>query len=922
MALLLQQRRKERARRDEQDAAAASANAARAQQSAADWRAQHDALLARYLALRERLEALESEQERIEREGCNSCAHSQQQLQEARDAAANICAQLREVQSALTESRAREETLKRQLDRAMDGASEQALNTARLRGTLEAALVELLQLSGAASRCSPRGPAASLGLGSHCGGTASAGGASSSMLSPHRPASSAGGASQGQAQAGQVAAAGDLDGMLQELRERLKEQRRVALQQEELLAATNKQLEEQRAAAAYEKQQAEAEAAKKATLAGSEVDFLRERAAALQEELSHQRGNVSDLERRLRQLEDERDRAVRQRDTAEATVQSQQSQLAAAAAQQKALTARLYEGQRDREDHEVLQSQIRSLTQQLEAAKADAAHAESLQRRAAVDGVRKEELDSRVEELEALLDERDRALEAARRRLREADTEVQKAHSQRSAAIHELQSSQAEVAALAAENTRMFPELDKMMADNKALQAEVQRLAAQVVAAGEEQAKLRGALSAARDQVAQLQSNPPILDATFAQQKLTGELGEARAQLAALKAARDQAGEYIGTLVRLLRRNGLQVPEAPTVSDMTSHISSLQAKLKAESEAADTARREVTEARQQLRDLQLEVERLRNEVEVHTARYAQLETAHREDEKKWLHNSGRDAQRMEELSSQVQRLTSEVHQLQLAGSSEATELSQKAARFEVQLEAAKAQREDAVKRAELLMQDLGVLRKVLTEKEAAVESMRLSMEAAKAAAAAAAEAQKRAEEEEAQAAKERAEVAAELDTTKAEVTRLQDELAKLTQQFDDRNDEYGRLYHYCEEVLGEKAEVEEAAAGARQQLEALGAEAAELRRQVETLQADVADKEAKLAIKPKMADLQYRVAELNQAVEEITAARNAAQQEAQDLAVKLQDEQEAHFATDGRRVRLGEEVERLRGILRMYSIPF
>lgn len=40
---------------------------------------------------------------------------------------------------------------------------------------------------------------------------------------------------------------------------------------------------------------------------------------------------------------------------------------------------------------------------------------------------------------------------------------------------------------------------------------QVQRLAAQVVAAGEEQAKLRGALSAARDQVAQLQSNPPIL---------------------------------------------------------------------------------------------------------------------------------------------------------------------------------------------------------------------------------------------------------------------------------------------------------------------------------------------------------------------------------------------------------------------------
>ncbi len=38
--------------------------------------------------------------------------------------------------------------------------------------------------------------------------------------------------------------------------------------------------------------------------------------------------------------------------------QSQQSQLAAAAAQQKALTARVYEGQRDREDHEVLQSQV------------------------------------------------------------------------------------------------------------------------------------------------------------------------------------------------------------------------------------------------------------------------------------------------------------------------------------------------------------------------------------------------------------------------------------------------------------------------------------------------------------------------------------------------------------------------------------
>lgn len=37
---------------------------------------------------------------------------------------------------------------------------------------------------------------------------------------------------------------------------------------------------------------------------------------------------------------------------------------------------------------------------------------------------------------------------------------------------------------------------------------------------------------------------------------------------------------------------------------------------------------------------------------------------------------------------------------------------------------------------------------------------------------------------------------------------------------------------------------------------------------------------------------------------------------------QLQEETEAHFNTDGRRVRLGEEVERLRGILRMYSIPF
>ncbi len=37
-------------------------------------------------------------------------------------------------------------------------------------------------------------------------------------------------------------------------------------------------------------------------------------------------------------------------------------------------------------------AQIRSLTQQLEAAKSSAAHAESLHRRAAVDDVRKEEL--------------------------------------------------------------------------------------------------------------------------------------------------------------------------------------------------------------------------------------------------------------------------------------------------------------------------------------------------------------------------------------------------------------------------------------------------------------------------------------------------------------------------------------------------
>ncbi len=34
--------------------------------------------------------------------------------------------------------------------------------------------------------------------------------------------------------------------------------------------------------------------------------------------------------------------------------------------------------------------------------------------------------------------------------------------------------------------------------------------------------------------------SPRPQDATFAQQRLTGELGDARAQLAALKAARDQ----------------------------------------------------------------------------------------------------------------------------------------------------------------------------------------------------------------------------------------------------------------------------------------------------------------------------------------------------------------------------------------------
>ncbi|GFR41788.1 hypothetical protein Agub_g2550, partial [Astrephomene gubernaculifera] len=185
---------------------------------------------------------------------------------------------------------------------------------------------------------------------------------------------------------------------------------------------------------------------------------------------------------------------------------------------------------------------------------------------------------------------------------------------------------------------------------------------------------------------------------------------------------------------------------------------------------------------------------------------------------------------------------------------------------------------EAEERAKQLAADLGALRKTLADKEAQVESLRFSSEAAQEAAAQAAQQQQQAEQERQEALKAWAAAA---EKHKTELTRVQSEFERR-----------------------EKVEV------------------AALRREVESLREKLADKEQRLAVKPKMAELQYRLNELAAQLADVTSERDAAVAESNQTAQMLQDEQEAHFDTDGRRVRLGEEVERLRGILKMYHIPF
>ncbi|KAG2494712.1 hypothetical protein HYH03_007226 [Edaphochlamys debaryana] len=220
MRLLREQRRKEAAWRDEAEAAGAAAAAGRARAQAADQQESYDALWTKYLATRERLEVLEEQVQRVAVEGCRGCGANRDAAQRASDAAANAAAQLREVQSQMQEARTREEALRRQLDAASSAASDKAAAGTQLQMNL---LQDLLELAAAAADASSV-PGLTSGRSPRQGSGGGAGG---------RNSHSGGGAAS--------ASAGDVDGMLTVLQERLREQAELARRQRELLETAQDQ---------------------------------------------------------------------------------------------------------------------------------------------------------------------------------------------------------------------------------------------------------------------------------------------------------------------------------------------------------------------------------------------------------------------------------------------------------------------------------------------------------------------------------------------------------------------------------------------------------------------------------------------------------------------------------------------------------
>ncbi|GIL87872.1 hypothetical protein Vretifemale_15926 [Volvox reticuliferus] len=952
MNLLMQQRKKEKARREELGVAESDAAAGRARKEATDLQAQHDKLVTQYHAERQRTEVLKAELERVTKD----CARRGEQLQQLSDLTANSVAQTRELQKQLQDARTREEEMRRQIEHTNTAMSDQAV---RQKTTVERALQEFLSL------------------------LESVAGSNSSISSSNGSTTTGSGRSSGQI-LGQSSGShnGDMESMIESLRARLREQCDVARRQKEMLDAAEAKLAEERLAVASARETASTERAGEVALVLQQANFQRTRAEELQKELGHQRELASKLEIRVRQLEDERERAVRQRDAAEMSLQAQQAQLEAAQQQQDVLVGRLYDGQRAREDAEVLQTQIRSLGRQLEEARAAAARSEANERKATSEREAREELDSTLAALQSQLGEREAALEAARRRIRELETAANSAVASRQVATEEVTKRSEELRKLTAENGRMIQHLDRLQQEKRGLEAKVQKLEAQVQTLQQDMTAAQGQLSAARDQLAAAKESSVVRDATLAQHQLSADLAAARSEAAALRAAHEAASEYAQTMARTLRQHGLSPPPPPSSTDVVSQIGDLQAKLSAESSALAAAKTEVSELRQQLADARSDIERLKRESQYMADRYTQLEAAHANSQQSWQHAASVDAEELQKLTKERDALQRQVHSLQLAGNHEADELRRKLARMEVQVESLSGSKREAEERVRVLTLEFGALRKTLGDKEAKMEAMRLALEDAKAAASQAAEMQLQAETQVAQAerarlaavaeadkartvaeaeraraaaaaeaeatrAKQEAErakrsaaeaaaaarardeaeqgraaAAAELEKQADELGRLQSEVERLEKELEARNAEYAGLYDYCGQVIGERDAMVEEREAFSTSAAAAAAEVAALRQEIEELREDLADKEQRLAVKPKMAELQARINELSVELADLKGERDVAVAENNQLSSKLQEETEAHFQTDGRRVRLGEEVERLRGILKMYSIPF
>eukprot|EP00198_Chlamydomonas_reinhardtii_P007961 XP_001697298.1 predicted protein [Chlamydomonas reinhardtii] len=381
-------------------------------------------------------------------------------------------------------------------------------------------------------------------------------------------------------------------------------------------------------------------------------------------------------------------------------------------------------------------------------------------------------------------------------------------------------------------------------------------------------------------------------DATLAAHGLRSELEEAKAALHSTRASYEAALEYNETLIRTLRKTGMPVPQSVHVGEVTSRISILQDQLRRESEQSNTDT------------------------------YAQLEQQLSSSLQEWQQTAARDAAAISELTSERDKLRLEVHSLQMAGTTEVDEMARKVARFEVKAEALGSSKREAEERARGAAEELGRTRKALADIEMQLETAKMAVEDARTAAADAEAARKAAEARALEAERERSELRAKLEGSEEALARIKAELKELQDKFDFRQNEYDQLYVYCEEVIAEKDSAAQQLEGVRAALAAAEESVQQLGGEVDELREALADREAKLAVKPKMAELQYRVNDLTSQLEELGRRLAAVEAERDDTARKLQEETEAHFNTDGRRVRLGEEVERLRGILRMYSIPF